>query len=408
MTGRSEVPIGRRVAQWRVRRRMTQQGLADRLGKSKSWIDKVERGVRRLDRYSVIQDIAKVLRVDPAALLGEQPPPAGGDVRDGLDGVRAALARHGVFQAPVRPVSTAELRRQVGHAWLSFQHGQYAQVVRALPGLLDAVQTRPVGEPGPAELAVQAYRIASSVLVKLGEAGLGWLTADRAVAAAGGDAVLVGTATISIGQALRLAGRQRLALAATVVAAQRLTMAAKRPSRVPAGDGPSPSGRRAQEWAVGGTLLLQGALAAAGCGEARQAEALLDWADGVASRAEVADDPQRTSFGPVAVEMARVLVAVERGELAEAVTRHELVIRRDGWRRLPAEYRGAYLVDAARAYLLAGDPAGAGRMLVAADGVAPAEVRARPSTRTLLGELARCRPVPPGVARLATFVGLTR
>lgn len=159
---------------------------------------------------------------------------------------------------------------------------------------------------------------------------------------------------------------------------------------------------------MGGTLLLQGALAAAGCGEARQAEALLDWADGVASRAEVADDPQRTSFGPVAVEMARVLVAVERGELAEAVTRHELVIRRDGWRRLPAEYRGAYLVDAARAYLLAGDPAGAGRMLVAADGVAPAEVRARPSTRTLLGELARCRPVPPGVARLATFVGLTR
>ncbi len=400
MTGRSELPIGRRVAQWRVRRRLTQQGLADRLGKSKSWVDKVERGARRLDRFSVIQDIAEVLRVEPAVLLGQHPPPAGGDVRDGLDGVRAALARYGVFQASMRPVPVADLRRQVGHAWLSFQHGQYAQVVRALPGLLDAVRIAPVAEPGHAELAVQTYRIASSVLVKLGEADLGWLTADRAQVAAGGDPVLAGTAVIALGQALRLAGRQRLAQAATVAAAQRLISAAKR--------GSVPPGRQGQTLAVAGTLLLQGALAAAGRGESRRAEVLLEWAADVASRAEATDDPHRTSFGPLAVELARMVVAVERGDVAEAVTRHELLIRRDGWRRLPAEHRGAYLVDAARAYLLAGDLAGAGRMLVAADGVAPAEVRARPLARTLLGELARGRPAPPGVARLATLVGLTR
>ncbi|WFE43323.1 helix-turn-helix domain-containing protein [Verrucosispora sp. WMMD1129] len=410
MTGRSEVPIGRRVAQWRVRRRMTQQGLADRLGKSKSWVDKVERGARRLDKFSVIQAIAEVLRVDPAVLLGQPTPPAGVGVPDGLDEVRAALARYGVCQAAF-PVSTAELRRQVGHAWLSFQHGQYAQVVRALPGLLDAVRMSSAFEH--AESPVQAYRVASSVLVKLGEAALGWLAADRAVAAAGGDAVLTGTAAISIGQALRLAGRERLALAATVAAAQRLT------TPRPSAGGAVSSGRRAQELAVGGTLLLQAALAAASCGEPGQAEALLGRAADLADQVEVAeqqrdvrvalaDDPQRTSFGAVAVELTRVVVAVGRGDLGEALGRHELVIRREGWRRLPAEYRGAYLVDAARAYLLAGDLAGAGRMLVAADGVAPAEVRARPSTRTLLGELARGRPAPPGVARLATLVGLTR
>ncbi|MEU6023749.1 helix-turn-helix domain-containing protein [Micromonospora sp. NPDC047134] len=398
MTGRSEVPIGRRVAQWRMRRRMTQQGLADRLGKSKSWVDKVERGARRLDRFSVIQAIAEVLRIDPAVLLGQHSPSVGADVRDGFDGVRAALARYGVFEASACQVPVAELRRRVGHAWLSFQHGQYAQVVRALPGLLDAVQLSSGSEHG--ELPVQAYRVASSVLVKLGEADLGWLTADRAVAAAGEDAVLAGTAAISIGQALRLAGRQRLALAATVAAAQRLTSAATRPE--------VSSGRRAQELAVGGTLLLQAALAAAGCGDPGQAGVLLDQAAAVASRAEVADDPYGTSFGPVAVELARVVVAVERGAAAEAVGRHELLIRRDGWRRLSAEYRGAYLVDAARAYLLHGDLAGAGRMLVAADGVAPAEVRLRPSAHTLLAELARGRPAPPGVTRLATLVGLTR
>ena len=39
-----ELPIGRRVAYWRTRRKMSQQVFADRLGKSKSWVDKVERG----------------------------------------------------------------------------------------------------------------------------------------------------------------------------------------------------------------------------------------------------------------------------------------------------------------------------------------------------------------------------
>ncbi|MQA28059.1 MAG: helix-turn-helix domain-containing protein, partial [Micromonosporaceae bacterium] len=42
------LPIGRRVAYWRQRRKMSQQVFADRIGKSKSWVDKVERGARRL------------------------------------------------------------------------------------------------------------------------------------------------------------------------------------------------------------------------------------------------------------------------------------------------------------------------------------------------------------------------
>ena len=61
-----ELPIGRRVAYWRGRRKMSQQVFADRLGKSKSWVDKVERGVRRLDKFSVVYEIADVLQVDVA------------------------------------------------------------------------------------------------------------------------------------------------------------------------------------------------------------------------------------------------------------------------------------------------------------------------------------------------------
>ncbi|RLP94867.1 XRE family transcriptional regulator [Micromonospora sp. BL4] len=380
-----DLPIGRRVARWRVRRSMTQQMLADRLRRSKSWVDKVERGVRTLDRYSVIQELAHVLRVEPEVLLGQpRSTPAG--TPDGVDDIRAALARYDTPQAPAQ--TTEELRRQVGHAWLTYQHAHYAQLVRVLPGLLDAAQGAQ-----SAELLVQAYRITSSVLVKLGEADLGWLAADRAMAVAGDDPVLAATAAVSVGQALRASGRDRLALAATLAAANRIT--------------PTPR-RSAGEWAVGGTLLLQAALAAAGCGDTRRADELTDRAAGIAAQLRVYDDPHRTSFGPIVVELARVLVAVLRGDAAEAVQRHVVVIRREAWRRLPAEYRGAYLVDAARAYLQVGDLRGAARALVDADSVAPAEVRCRPLARTVIADVARGHPAPAGVARLATLVGLTR
>src|SRR5215510_13396385 len=93
-----ELPIGRRVAYWRARRRMSQQVFADRLGKSKSWVDKVERGVRRLDKFSVIYEIADVLQLDVALLMGKDP-----DRRDGtttcmdqveVEDVRAVLERY--------------------------------------------------------------------------------------------------------------------------------------------------------------------------------------------------------------------------------------------------------------------------------------------------------------------------
>ncbi|MET8366294.1 helix-turn-helix domain-containing protein [Micromonospora sp. NPDC005194] len=377
-----DIPIGRRVASWRVRRQMTQQMLADRLRRSKSWVDKIERGVRPLDRYSVIQELAHVLRVEPEALLGQpRSTPAG--TPDGVDDIRAALARYDIPQAPPQ---TDELRRQVGHAWLTYQHAHYGQLVRLLPGLLDAAQGA-----RSAELLVQAYRITASLLVKLGEADLAWLAADRAMAAAGDDPTLAATAAIAVGQALRASGRDRLALAATFAAANRV-----RPQR------------SAGEWAVGGTLLLQAALAAAGCGEHRRADELTDRAAGVAANLRGYDDQHRTSFGPIVVEVARVVVAASRGDAAEAMRRHPAIVRREAWRRLPAEYRGAYLVDVARAYLQVGDLRGAARALVDADSVAPAEVRCRPLARTVIADVARAQPAPAGVARLATLVGLTR
>ncbi len=113
----NSVPLGRRVAELRAHRGMSQQAFADRLGKSKSWVDKVERGVRRLDRYSVIRDIAEVLRLDPQMLLGPRQPPAPAPAENGIDAVRAALAR--CHHRPQRTVTAQQAGGQVAYAWMA-------------------------------------------------------------------------------------------------------------------------------------------------------------------------------------------------------------------------------------------------------------------------------------------------
>ncbi|WP_326551244.1 hypothetical protein [Micromonospora sp. NBC_01813] len=140
----------------------------------------------------------------------------------------------------------------------------------------------------------------------------------------------------------------------------------------------------------------------AGAGE------LLGQAADIAGQIGAGQDYRTASFGPAAVELAHVVAAVELGDARQAVRRHEAVARRHPWQGLPAEYRAAYLVDAARAHLEIGDFAAAGRWLVEADRVAPAEIRCRPSARTVVAEVARCGPGVAGVARLATALGLTR
>ncbi|MFG1841433.1 hypothetical protein ACGFH8_23780 [Micromonospora sp. NPDC049175] len=65
-------------------------------------------------------------------------------------------------------------------------------------------------------------------------------------------------------------------------------------------------------------------------------------------------------------------------------------------------------IDAARAYLQAGDLTAAGRALADADTTAPAEVRYRPAARTLIAEIAHSGRAAASVARLATLIGVTR
>ncbi|MEU7609698.1 helix-turn-helix domain-containing protein [Micromonospora sp. NPDC049204] len=385
----NEPPIGRRMAELRARRGMSQQVFADRIRRSKSWVDKVERGVRTLDRLSVIETVAAALGVAPDVLLaGKAPRQPVADTGGDVERLRAALARYDLPAAGRPAPSLAQLDAQAGYAWTAYRNGHLPQVLRLLPDLLDDSRTHP-GDT--ADLLVRVYRLAAQVLVKLGEADLAWLAADRAMAAASGDPLRAGLAAISLAQALRALGRGRLAMTAAVAAVHQLDLA-------PA---------HARRAGVTGTLLIEAALAAAVGGDTSAAGELTQRAAHLAD-GQRQHDCDGVEFGPTPVDLARALIAMWSGDHQSAVTTHRRVIGGNAWHLLPAEHRAAHLIDITHAYLDLGDPRSAGRALVAADRIATWETRIRPVARAALTAVFRAGPGAADVARLAATIGLTR
>ncbi|MCG5462126.1 helix-turn-helix domain-containing protein [Micromonospora sp. MED01] len=387
---RDPVPIGRRVAYLRVRRRLSQQSFADRLGKSKSWVDKVERGVRSLERVSTIREIAAVLRVDPAALLGRDVQPAGVvERREGVARIRAALSAYPMAFGRLADrdvMSPDRLAREVRHAWMTFQHARYPRLVELLPTVVTEVRRAHAQDPEAGRAAVvEAYRVTAALLVKLDEGSLAWLAADRAMSAAAGDRVLLACAAVQLGQVLRASAR-----AGPVMLAAASQIASGTP----------------EEMSLRGSLLVQAALIAARAGDDRVFGELLGEAAELAAQVGDGQDHYRTAFGPTAVELAWVAAAVELGDGPQAVARHEKAIGRDGWRWLPVEHRAAHLIDAARAYLHTDDLANAARVLLRAERMAPAEVRDRPAVRDVVAQVARDPGAPPTITQLAIGLGV--
>ncbi|AXO35946.1 helix-turn-helix domain-containing protein [Micromonospora chalcea] len=405
-----ELPIGRRVAYWRSRRKMSQQVFADRLGKSKSWVDKVERGVRRLDKFSVLYEIADILQIDVQLLHGKDPERRA-DALNCIDQVeveeiRTALERYdsmsAYFDAAPCPPPLADMRKAVNHAWLTYQYGRYGMLTRALPKLLRDAQAADAGYAAgdqvreAAHLLGQVYQIASSVLRKLGECDLAWLAADRSMAVAqrADDPLLAGIATTRVCNALVAMGRPRPALELNVRIAGRLA---------PGGD----NDVRPERLSVYGMLLLQGAMAAARIGDSATVDDLLAGADEAATMLGGDHNYYWTSFGPTNLELHRAAAAVELGDGGRAVETH-LRLSEPAFNALLPERRAHHLLDLARGYSQIGDVANAGDMLLRGDRLAPSEIRCRPIAHELMSEiLRRTRGAPPPpIAELAEHMGV--
>ena len=276
------VQIGGRVRYWRLRRGLDRKQFADRVGRSTSWLDKIESGERALLRLPMLETVASALGVTVEALT--DPVEAERAVRNPdaaeVAAIRGALGRYEVILGAPIPVADnpklGDLRKQLDYVDAAFLSSNFSSIGRHLPKLIVEVQR--AGRNGSADplaatkLLVQTYRVASSTLLKLGANETAWLAADRAILAASQvqDPYCLARATRSVARAMTSLGQTSEALDALLAVAHRLE--------------PGIAGASDETAALYGMVLLAAEIAAAKLGDATTADTMHQEAEALAVR----------------------------------------------------------------------------------------------------------------------------
>ncbi|MGH8900093.1 MAG: helix-turn-helix domain-containing protein [Egibacteraceae bacterium] len=386
--------VGERIAYWRKRRGLSQKVLAGLVGRSASWMTKVERGDRIVDKLSVLLALSYALKVDLGKLVGgvELSPNGGGplDPPRGIAAVRRAL-----FTPPPErePLTAAELRAGVDRAKRLRQAGSHEAVGIVLPELITAGRTAAAQDaPDVWWCLAGVYQVAASLARTVGEVDLALLAADRAVPAArhSGDGLLVAVSERLLACALM---RQGLLDEAGAVCSN-------------GADALAPTDATPLEgWAVWGSVQLTLAVAAIRGGDGAGAWRVLRDARGAAERVGPGRNDYWEAFGPANVGAIGVAVALEAGDPVEALRVADTVEVDE----LPsAERRARFCIDTARAHILRQDDAATVGLLLEAEGHASEVVRhsvlARELARVCLGRERRSRT--PSLRGLAERLGV--
>lgn len=399
--GMDDRALGARVAYWRERRGMTQQLLADRIGRSKSWVEKVEAGTRSAGRLPILLSICQELRVDFPVLIGRDPARQSGQCIDEfqVSSIRAALERYNNCGPDISDNFRADfprLRRQVDYVWAAFEMADYEVVSRTLPGLLvDAQRHRSAASGEEAgRILAEVYQIVASTLRKLGEFSLAWLAGDRGIALAEqiGDPILSALTAFRIANSLVALGRPEPAYDLNISFASHLESEA----RTPAGA------------SVYGNTVLQAAMAAAASGNASGVRDLIREAQKTADRVPDQANHYHLSFGPTNVGIHHVAALVSLGEGGLAVEA-AAKIDRAGIKSIRRERQANHYIDVARGFSQCGKRDEALARLLEAERLAPREVTCRPVAQGAIGNLierARGRP-SLALSSLADRAGVT-
>jgi transcriptional regulator with XRE-family HTH domain len=342
-----------------------------------------------------------LLRLGGTATLGSVASSAAG-AGDGLARVARALSSYELLGLmPVSaeaPPTVAALRTAVRRAKRDYQACRYSIVLGGLADLLESVQllcSITVGDERRVAwgLAAEAYQVAGSIMLKLGDLGLAAFAADRSMdaAARSQDPVTLAASTRLVTHSLMRGGHAQRAQEVASRAAERLGADLRKPS--------------AEAVSVYGALLLRGAIAAASREDRMGAGRLLDEASEAARRLGRDDNAQWTAFGPTNVAQHRVHVAMLLGDAGTAI---DLAGRVDLGKIAIAERKASLFIDAAEAFAQWGKHERAYHALRAADEIAPEEVRARQTVRRLVADLVYRSPrtVKAQVREFAEQIGV--
>lgn len=384
--------LGRKIAAERHRRGLSQPELARMIGRSVAWVSQVERGVRKIDRMSVLEALAAALDVPLSELAAEAPvvaavteePPGVNGLRLVLSGVYALRAMLDGHRSP----ALRTLHGKTRQAWELTHAGRYTELTDLLnslvPDLEMAVRSVPEDQRADVfELLATTYQACSAALAKIGEADVAWIAADRAMAAAerAGNPMLVAAGAFRLVFVFinaRHYGQAEETARTAAEALQRMT------------DQGDP-----QALSLWGGLTLQRAVIAAHVNDPDLAYAQLEQASLVAGRLGEGHDEYNTEFGPANVRLYEIAVAVELGDAGRALR----AAARVDTSSLSAERQARMLIDVARAHAQRRQISEAVAALLHAEAITPEQVRGHALVRQLVSDLLTMQDPPEAELR---------
>ncbi|HEY1701211.1 MAG TPA: helix-turn-helix transcriptional regulator [Trebonia sp.] len=395
--------LGERIARLRRVAGLSQEQAAERAGVSVDVIRKLEQGRKQSARLPTLHAIAKGLGVELTALLGDPPAVAGREADPPeLTGLRRAVMPSLVPKAPgdLGDLSLPVLRAEIADGWTLYHSAAFGQLLETLPGIVEDARlfatagTAVQREAGSAALG-KALQLAGHLALRLGKEDLALSALERAATAAdgSGDVLLTPMIHNSVAWAYQRQNRLDDAEELAVTSADALER-----DRL---DGAA----RVRVW---GGLVMSGATSAARMGNYDEASTMMTTAEEGAHRLAQLPPPNGDArmlsvFSPSSVRIERIRLAVQHARPEEGLA---LAKKTRLSADIPPSWRTWLLLDVARAYTDVGDPASAVRALESLRRQAPDWLRHHTLAVAIVTDLLTDRHRPPGLRKLAEFLGV--
>ncbi len=376
--------VGEQIAYHRKRLGLSQVELAGLIGRSDSWVSQVERGVRAVDRLSVLQKVADALGVPVTELRGgeeadtepsDSRPEAFESLRLTLTGHPAAAAVLGVPTARVTDKQISGLRDAHGQVWPLVHASRYNELAPLVADLVPRLEQAARGEASPEqsrevrELLTDTYQAVAAMLAKIGEGDAAWIAADRAafVAEATDNPLAVAASLFRMVHVFLSLG----------LLSQAQTVASTTASGL---DQQSPA---PEVLSLRGAFRLVLAIAAARENDRTQAYAYLDQARDIANQLGEDRNDYGTEFGPTNTALHAVAVAVELGDAGHALDLAHSIEPK----QLSAERQARYSIDLASAHAMRRQIGESLRYLQIAEKLTPEQTRTHRVARAVARDL---------------------
>jgi transcriptional regulator with XRE-family HTH domain len=397
--------LGDRVARLRRLADLTQEGLAERSGVSVDVVRKLEQRRKHSARLPTLHALARGLGVELTALLGDPPGvPSNGEADPPqLVAVRRAIMPPLFAPSPepsaVERLSLPLLRREISDGWTLYHDAEFGRLMDALPGVIAdarfaaAVGTADERDAGQAALG-KSLQLAGHLAIRLGKIDLALSALERAMNAASNSSDPLLSGMISNSVAWNYQRQNRLDDAENI--------AVHAADSVEQEHGDTAEGVR-----VWGGLLMSAATSAARSGDYEKANEMMTTAENATRRLATLPQPEDGKMFSV---FSRSSVRIERVRLAVQHARPEEALSLAKGMRLsadtPPSWRTWLLLDVARAHSDLGNAEGAVKALESLRKIAPAWMRHHTLAVAIVSDLWAGPNRPPGLRRIAEFLGV--